>query len=233
MNYTRIYETIINKRKSELPQGYSETHHIIPRSLGGSDDKENLVVLTAKEHFICHLLLTKMYTKRSVEYYKMCTAFLMMLVQTNNQQRYITSRKYENLKKDFSKHMSLLGKGSGNSQYGTMWIHNVTLKECKKVPKDSIIELGWQKGRIVDWDKYKVYTCLECNTDFHDLKFRKFCSTLCTGRYANKINQPKTRKRVEFNGKIYESLHDAGLALGITPEGVTYRIKNGLGGKFI
>ena len=57
-----------------------EEHHIIPRCLGGSDDKSNLVKLTAKEHFICHLLLTKIYKKGSLEYYKMCHAFLMMLV---------------------------------------------------------------------------------------------------------------------------------------------------------
>ena len=37
-------------------------HHIIPKSLGGSDDACNLVSLTAREHFVCHLLLTKMLT---------------------------------------------------------------------------------------------------------------------------------------------------------------------------
>ncbi len=31
------------------------------RCMGGSNKQENLVVLTAKEHFLCHLLLTKVY----------------------------------------------------------------------------------------------------------------------------------------------------------------------------
>lgn len=52
MNYTKIYNLIIEKRKVVIPTGYVEEHHIIPRSLGGSDDKSNLVKLTAKEHFI-------------------------------------------------------------------------------------------------------------------------------------------------------------------------------------
>lgn len=38
---------------------YTEKHHVIPRSLGGSNDEYNYVLLTAKEHFVCHHLLTK------------------------------------------------------------------------------------------------------------------------------------------------------------------------------
>lgn len=41
--------------------GYVERHHILPRSLGGSDDSSNLVALTAREHFVAHMLLAKMY----------------------------------------------------------------------------------------------------------------------------------------------------------------------------
>lgn len=60
--YTRIYFSIIKNAKSRtlLKTEYKEKHHIIPRSLGGSDDIENLVNLTAREHFICHRLLIKM-----------------------------------------------------------------------------------------------------------------------------------------------------------------------------
>jgi len=62
MNYQRIYESIIKKAKSENRKKYNgiyyENHHIIPKCLGGSDGKENLVLLTAQEHFICHKLLT-------------------------------------------------------------------------------------------------------------------------------------------------------------------------------
>lgn len=70
--YTKWYKNIIAKAQERVNQnGYFEKHHIIPRSLGGTDDPSNLVKLTAKEHFICHLLLTKMVTgvhKRSMYY---------------------------------------------------------------------------------------------------------------------------------------------------------------------
>jgi hypothetical protein len=61
MNYQKIYNSIIERAKSRLAEGYTESHHIIPRSIGGSNDHGNLVNLTAREHFIAHLLLAKIY----------------------------------------------------------------------------------------------------------------------------------------------------------------------------
>lgn len=67
MNHQKIYEAIIQKAKyenrvklSKNQEGYVyyEKHHILPRCLNGSNDKENLVLLTAREHYICHKLLT-------------------------------------------------------------------------------------------------------------------------------------------------------------------------------
>lgn len=62
--YTRCYYRIVNRALVRtLSKGtYTEKHHIIPRSLSGPDTKDNLVVLTAREHYLCHLLLTKMTT---------------------------------------------------------------------------------------------------------------------------------------------------------------------------
>jgi hypothetical protein len=51
---------IRNKKEAKTVIGYSEKHHIIPKSLNGLNVKENLIFLTAREHLICHLLLTKM-----------------------------------------------------------------------------------------------------------------------------------------------------------------------------
>ena len=61
MNYELIYNRFIDSRKPRDAGGtvYYEKHHIIPRSLGGSDDNENLIKLTAREHYFTHLLLAK------------------------------------------------------------------------------------------------------------------------------------------------------------------------------
>lgn len=58
--YNKWYFSIIEKAKHNRTGEYFEKHHIIPKSLGGSNAKDNLVKLTAREHFIVHLLLIKM-----------------------------------------------------------------------------------------------------------------------------------------------------------------------------
>ena len=74
--YTNWYFNIINKRIQNNCDGYSENHHIVPSSLGGTTIASNLVKLTAKEHYICHLLLTKMVNGNAI--YKMKNAVLCM-----------------------------------------------------------------------------------------------------------------------------------------------------------
>jgi hypothetical protein len=65
MNYRKIYNQIILNAKKEnriKNNGfYYESHHIIPKCIGGSDKLNNLVLLTAKEHFLCHKLLLLIY----------------------------------------------------------------------------------------------------------------------------------------------------------------------------
>ena len=62
MDYFRIYKELITNAKQRLSvEGYTETHHIKMRSHGGSDEHDNLVKLTAREHFIAHWLLWKIH----------------------------------------------------------------------------------------------------------------------------------------------------------------------------
>jgi hypothetical protein len=101
MNYQRIYENIINNSKNRKLNGYSEKHHIIPKSLGGDDTKNNIAILTAKEHLICHKILVKIYPGP-----KMVRALSMMLRKNRNQtKRIISSRDYETLRKERNRHI--------------------------------------------------------------------------------------------------------------------------------
>lgn len=55
------YEKLMAYAQARGPlTGYYETHHIVPRSEGGSDNSSNLVKLTAREHFLAHWLLFRM-----------------------------------------------------------------------------------------------------------------------------------------------------------------------------
>ena len=62
MDYLKHYDLLISRaRLRSKPDGYVEQHHINPKCLGGGDESENLVFLTAKEHFVAHQLLAKVY----------------------------------------------------------------------------------------------------------------------------------------------------------------------------
>ena len=77
--YWRWYEQIIDKARHRARIGvYKETHHILPRAFGGSDDPDNLVDLTYREHFLAHWLLTKLYVgyeRRQMVYALHCMTF--------------------------------------------------------------------------------------------------------------------------------------------------------------
>lgn len=95
--YTRWYYSLIDRAKTRQLKSEIEKHHIIPRSLGGGNEKENLVSLTPREHFICHRFLAKMTTgpaKRSM------TCAIMYM--SNFRQDKISSRTYAYIKKQFS-----------------------------------------------------------------------------------------------------------------------------------
>ncbi len=77
--YTNWYNSIVSRAQSRILHNsiYTEKHHVIPKSLNGSNDISNIAILTPREHFICHLLLTKMVVgphRRSMWYasYMMC-----------------------------------------------------------------------------------------------------------------------------------------------------------------
>lgn len=99
--YYSWYSSIINSAKSRVVDGYVEEHHIVPKSLGGSNSIDNLVKLTAREHFICHWLLTKCVEKH-VEKMKYAL-WLMATTENSLQERYkITPKKYEIIKQSLA-----------------------------------------------------------------------------------------------------------------------------------
>jgi hypothetical protein len=61
MDYARAYDFLMQRASGRVLLGYSEKHHIVPKCMGGSDRKENIVRLTAREHFIAHRLLTRLF----------------------------------------------------------------------------------------------------------------------------------------------------------------------------
>lgn len=99
--YTKWYMALVTSRKLMKRDGYVEKHHIIPVSLGGSNDSTNLVSLTAREHFIAHLLLTRMTKGMARSSMSFALAFLMGK-GTRSKVYVPTSKIYEIIKKNIS-----------------------------------------------------------------------------------------------------------------------------------
>lgn len=195
--YTKYYFLIINNSKNRTKQ-YSEKHHIIPRSFGGTDDSENLVDLTPREHFICHMLLTKMVEKDSPEWHKMVKAVTMFKMSPSDKyDRYINSRLYETIRQDFMISMSVAQSGEKNSQYGTQWINNPITKEDKKISKTESIPDGWLPGRFSHY-KDRIKTERE-NKKKELLKDRLEIAEVYYKKYINGMSTREISKEVGIN----------------------------------
>ena len=134
MNYTRIYNELINHRKLIKPDGYKEAHHIIPKCMDGLDTEDNLVDLTAREHFICHYLLTKMYPNhKGVQW-----ASGGMRRNKNKHNGYYNARLYASMKgkykhtEEHRQYMSKINKGKKLSEEHKQKISKTRLQ--RKIP---------------------------------------------------------------------------------------------------
>lgn len=174
--YCKVYFNLTNRAKSRtLPkETYSEKHHVIPKSLGGDNSTDNIVSLTAREHFICHWLLTKMTSGK--ERRSMCYALNLMKTHHTNK-RYntpITSRVFENIRSQLvvsdetrrKTSLALKGKkkpeGFGEKiskalkgRPGATKGKRLTAEE--KLQR-SISNLGKNKGKTA-WNKGKAHPC--------------------------------------------------------------------------
>lgn len=150
--YSRWYYSIIqNAINRNVINGYVEKHHIIPKSLGGSNKFQNIVTVTAREHYILHLLLTKMTKKKHRS--KMIHAAWNMCQQTKPGRNYkVSARLYESLRVEHSKITSSLQKGKSKSP---QTIEKMRLAALNRNPAHNLkISLG-QIGRKVSEETRK------------------------------------------------------------------------------
>ena len=93
--YAKWYFMLIEKAKNRVESIKGEDHHILPRSLGGSDLPDNRVMLTCREHFIAHLLLSKAVNGTENQYKMLKAIKYMMLIGVERFGLSSNSKKYE------------------------------------------------------------------------------------------------------------------------------------------
>jgi hypothetical protein len=102
MNYEYIYNQLCQRSIGRTWEPFKyEKHHIIPKSLGGSNAKSNLAILTPREHALAHLLLVRFLTGEHKA--KMITAINAMIGYRNKHRQAISTRQYETLRVTYYK----------------------------------------------------------------------------------------------------------------------------------
>ena len=212
MDYQRHYNLLIEKAQQRTTDLYTERHHIVPRCMGGTNDKDNLVALTPEEHYVAHQLLVKMYPdNRSLVH-----AAIMMIpkshtnIHRSNKMYGWLKRKYQSVCKQRI--------GAKNGSYGRRWYHDPATLANGKFREDEIPE-GWELGRVpkirksvqsVDNKKrtvsYRKRYCKKCNV---------YVDTVCDKNkksiFCNKCRSDKAKQvgavRAKYNYNIIANIY--------------------------
>lgn len=118
MDYLNHYKKLTSRAKTRKLDGYIERHHIIPKCMGGSDDKNNLVNLTASEHYVAHQLLVKIYPNN----YKLAYACHMMSTKLNER----NNKSYEWVRNKMAKANSIILKGMKRAPRSKEWSEKIS-----------------------------------------------------------------------------------------------------------
>ena len=203
--YLKIYYRIINnalqqQRNNDSGSIYYESHHIIPKCMGGTDDSFNRVLLTAKEHYICHRLLPK-FTIGKFKY-KLSYALWAMINRSNKFQKrtQVTARSYEYIRKEYITQQSKGRKGKtlvelyGNEKAQTILLN---MKSRKSRGSPSIKEREEISKRIKNLSKTKPWKrnfqikpldrkiCPHCLREFDLGNYGRYHGDKCKSRQSS------------------------------------------------
>lgn len=157
MNYERIYRQLISRSRENnrnKDEGvYYESHHIIPKCIGGLNESDNLVLFTAREHFIAHWLLTKIYPDNP----KIIFAFNCFSLKkygsysSCGQLDHYCARNYEYARKKVSQMLKNkpISKERMEALINITYVNNGKVsKRIKKYNLNHYLQNGWSRGRI-------------------------------------------------------------------------------------
>jgi hypothetical protein len=189
--YEKWYKNITDRGQTRITNERTESHHIVPKCLGGTDNKNNLTNVTLREHFICHWLLTKIYYGK--ERHQLLKALWMMKAENQNQSRYktkITSRVYATLREEYIKLQSIKVTGKGNGFYGKTHTPEAREKIRQKNLGNKLTPE--QHARLVANTKGKKKPPI---TDEHRAKLSAAKRGKNNNRYGVEVSE-ETRKRI-------------------------------------
>lgn len=219
MEYQKIYNNIITRAQNRIQEGYVERHHIIPKCIGGSNELNNIVCLTAREHLICHFLLIKIYPHNNKLRY---AAWAMCNQNAPHQQRYykVSSRQYESLKKQAAILVSTNQKGRKRS--------------AETIKKGIKAKTGKKRGSYKPKALKFIHTCKFCNQEFKSADVKSIYCLSCKEPRECKCGCGKMVKTPGFEyytnhskaGKSYQEIYGTSTPNCGFMKGNNFRLKS-------
>ena len=147
MNYEKNYFQLIEKAKSRKTDLPTEIHHILPRSLGGTDEETNLVKLTFREHYLAHYLLWKFTTGE--EHKKMARALFVM----SQNGKILSPECYERLRAEICKKVICIQTLQifSSVNEAIYWLKNKTNKQLPTIKKNINLVLRGKRKSIYNF----------------------------------------------------------------------------------
>jgi len=222
MEYLKIYNQIIDNAKNRSINGYTEKHHIVPKCLGGINKKDNIVSLTAKEHYICHKLLCEIYpneTKLKYAFWRMCNV-------ANNEFQHrtytVSSRVYGRIKQEVAEITSKRTK-----HYSDAVRKLIGEKVSKKLKGRPSSKKGIPNPNHSEWMKENNPMKGKTHTDKVKAVLREVNSKPKSEEHKSKIsrNSPNNKTCI-IEGITYRSVAEAARQLSISENTVRGRVKN-------
>lgn len=178
--YTKLYFKLISIYGGQN----GEKHHIVPKSLGGTNDKDNLVSVPPRVHFILHRLLVKM-CKSDLAIGKMRYALWRMMhpqSKAHNRRYSVSSKLYESLKAHQKQKLR---------ENNPMKRPEVVEKFKKKRPEQSVVAT---KRNLDYWSTRKLPTlnlvCLVCKESFETNNPKRICCCKkCSATHNNRVRK--------------------------------------------
>lgn len=223
MDYGKIYEMFIKDRvgKQKITASYTERHHIVPRSLGGGNEPENIVILTARDHFFAHLLLAKIHGG------PMLIALWRMSHKKSQGSKFrvVTSRQFNKIRMDYAQEMSKRFSGVPRP----LWVR----KKISESLKGRVIDKKWRENMSKSRTGKKLPPMSE--------ERKRAIAERMTGDKNHRFGKPLSKKQIEairkansgknsssHNRSIFKFIHKNGTIEECTQLDLRekYKIKN-------
>ena len=215
MDYQKYYDNLVNRARDRSVLQYTEKHHIVPRCMGGTDSKENLVNLTPEEHFVAHQLLVKLFPNNQ----KLIYAAAMMTRGHNG--RRANNKLFGWIRKQFALTHSKAMKGqkrpktqehienhrkslleNGNIKGWTKGVARGPMSEEGKLKRSQSLKGIKQPPRDAEWRQKqslvqsKKYICPHCNLKGVGSAMKRWHFDNCKARFEN-LDSPKPQDNIQ------------------------------------